>query len=624
MTQQRINNLTLWFCGYLAFIAFAIFISYYLNAQPPSTSALHQATYVASDVDHPKDLQRNLYTDVTLPDMKTAELQERTEGWYVIPIPKNKASFDVSRLCIYLPVVNLNVEVFLNDKWLGNGGRMESPVDRNFNRPLIYNFDRNDLNENNNVFYVRVKGLLPRWTYLGGVYIAPESTLYPIYEKQKLLRVNLIIFTSIALVFTSLFTAILWLLRRKKEETYYLWYSFAEMLWAVHDTNLFIKRIPVSDSLWESLVTLTIGWSILSFILFIHRYTGNYSEKVDQGILWLGIAFTIPFGYQDFEWVVFYGYQVWMFYVLSVGIYGGVFLLRSYIKTKNQNLLMMLFAGTVMIAFGVHDLLATLAILPPSSPYIMSISALLIILVISSLLIRRFVESLKVVEHYNESLQEKVLLREKQLRLEYQKTQKLQKRQVLNDERERMMRDIHDGIGGHLVTTLAAIDSSDATIGQVKENLTIALQDLRLIIDSLDGESQELTVILGTLRVRLEGLLQQANIKLIWQVEDLPMLEEFGPEKALNTMRIVQEAITNVIKHSGASELIVAAYPEVLDGKQFTVVSIADNGFGFDYNRSLIGRGILNMKSRAIKIGAQLVVEKNAPNGALIKLSILV
>lgn len=609
----------MWLFSYLAFVVFAIFISYYLNAQPPSTTTLNQAKYIASDINHPKNLQKSLLTAVTLPDMKTAELKGRTEGWYIIPIPQGKESFYASRLCVYLPVVNQNVEVFLNEKWLGNGGRMESPVDRNFNRPLIYNFDRNDLAEKNNVFYIHVKGLLPRWTYLGEVYIAPEAILYPVYEKQKILRVNLIVFTSIALVFTSLFTAILWLLRRRKKETYYLWYSFAELLWAVHDSNLFIRRILVPDSLWESIVILSIGWSIISFILFFHRYTGDYSEKMDRVIFWFGIAFTLPFAYQDFEWVVFYGYQVWMMYILSVGFYGAIFLLQGYVRTRNKNLLVMLFAGTVMIAFGLHDLLATLAILPPSSPYIMPTSALLIILVISSLLIRRLVESLEIVEHYNESLRETILLREKQLRQEYQKTQQLQKRQILNDERERIMRDIHDGIGGHLVTTLASIESPDATMPQVKENLTIALQDLRMVIDSLDGESQELTVILGTLRIRLEGLLRQANIKLIWQVQDLPMMVEFGPEKALNTMRIVQEAITNVIKHSGASELVISAYPEMVEGEKIAVVSIADNGCGFSKSMQR-GRGMDNMKKRASQIDARFDASPNTDTGMVIKL----
>lgn len=618
-SPNGIHHLSYWLFGYFAFIALAIFISYYLNIYPPQSTALNLGHYIASSVNHPNDLPKDKSLAIVLPDMKTAALEGRTEGWYEIPVTNTATLLNNKRLRLYIPVVNQNVEVFLNDRWLGNGGRMEPPIDRNYNNPLIFNFSDADLDTENNVFYIHVKGLLPRWTYLGEVYAGSEAILRPVYEKRKLLRVNLIIFTSVALVFTSLFTAFLWLLRRKKAETYYLWYSLAELLWAAHDTNLFIKRVPFSDTLWESLVALTIGWSILCFIFFFHRYMGQYNAKLDRVILCLGLVFSLPFGYQNFEWVVFYGYQVWLLFVLVVGLYGGGLMFHRYIKTKDQNVLVLMLAASVMIAFGVHDLLATQAILPPSSPYMMSISALLIILVISSLLIRRFVESLEVVEHYNESLQQQILQKEEQLRREYKKTQILQKRQILSEERERMMRDIHDGIGGQLITTLASTNSADVTISQVQDNLKLALQDLRMVIDSLDGESQELLVILATLRTRLEVPLRQANIVLVWRVQDLPMLEEFGPEKALNTMRIVQEAICNIIKHSGASQLTVSAYPEIVDGKQVAVVTVADNGCGMPKAISA-GRGLSNMRNRADQIGVILSVKPVSDCGTVVRL----
>ncbi len=619
---QNTHRLNFWLGCYFAFIVIAVFTSYYLNVLPPPTSALNSASYIASKVSHPSELPKNVGKWVSLPDMQTAQQLERTEGWYKVPIANVEGLLDNKSLGLYVPTLNLNIEVFLNDRWLGNGGRMQEPVDRNFNNPLIFNFSNLDLAKENNAFYIHIKGLLPRWTYLGEVYVAPQSVLQPVYDKQKLLRVNLIIFTTIALVFTSLFTAFLWLLRRKRSESYYLWYSCAEMLWAIHDANLFIKRVPFPDTIWESLVTLTIGWSILCFMLFIHRYAGKFNAKIDRWILRAGVVLSIPFAYQDLEWVVFYGYQVWLFFILGVGVYGGVFMLRHYMKTKDRNVLFMLLACLVMIAFGVHDLLATQAILPPSSPYIMSISALLIILVISSLLIRRFVASLDIVEDYNESLKRQVLEKSEQLQQEYKKGQQLRKQQILSLERERIMRDIHDGIGGQLITTLAVLDNSDTTMAQVKDSLHIALQDLRMVIDSLDGDAQDITVILGTLRMRLGGLLEQANIELIWRVDDLPMLEEFGPEKSLNMMRIVQEAIANVIKHSGATKLTISAYPESIADTTSAIITIEDNGCGI-FGSSRNGRGVVNMKSRAQKIDADLSITPTAAQGTQVKLTFL-
>lgn len=615
---HRVKNIGAWLIGYSVFIVFAILISYSLNNLPPKESELSKGFFIESDAEVLSELTLHYSTPVVLPDMQTADRLGVTEGWYVIPVPFDKSSFDSNKLAVYLPTLGQNAEVFLNDRWLGNGGRMQPPIDRNFNSPLLFNFDKKSLSNENNTIYLHLKGTLPLWTYLGKVYIGPEDVLKPIQKKQQLLRVNIIIFTSIALVFTSIFTATLWFLRRGVRESYYLWYAFAELLWAVHDTNLFLKRVSLPDSVWESLVPLTIGWSILSFIFFFHRYIGGYNKTIDRFILVAGIGLSLPFLYQELSWVAFYGYKVWLAFVLLIGLYGGAFILKNYITTRDQNVLLMIFSAVIMIAFGIHDWLAVIGFLSPSSPFIMYISAILIIMVISSLLIRRFVESLNVVEHYNEELRTEVLKKEQQLLLEHQKMQKLQKQQVLNNERERIMRDIHDGIGGQLVGTLAAIDSPDITIKQVKGNLQVALQDLRMVIDSLDGDAQDISTILGTLRMRLGGLLRQANIKLIWDVQDLPRQEEFGPEKALSMMRIVQEAITNVIKHSGATELTVSAYPDIRDGREVVVVSVRDNGCGMKEGE-IFGRGLLNMEYRARNIEAVFELASQKGSGTSVQ-----
>jgi signal transduction histidine kinase len=389
------------------------------------------------------------------------------------------------------------------------------------------------------------------------------------------------------------------------------------MLWATHDLKLFIKEVPFSSTMWETITILAIGWSILCFVFFIHRYINQYNKKIDQLILLFGCIFTLPFLYQDIDWLAFYGYKIWLLFVMASGIYISVFLLRHFIKTKDKNTLLMIMTGLIMLIFGMHDLLAVNAIIPPSSPYLLYFSALLIILVITSLLFRRFIESLNIVEHYNEELQQQVHLKEEQLKAEYKKIQQLQKKQILNEERERIMRDIHDGIGGQLVTTLAAIESPDMTMQGVKKNLKLALQDLRMVIDSLDGDSQDITTILGALRMRLADLLEKANIELVWKVEDLPMLEEFGPENSLNIMRIIQEAITNVIKHSGATKLTISTYSVEKNEKSLAIVEVADNGHGMAESISS-GRGLGNMRRRAQRMGASLDISSNDKGGTVV------
>lgn len=599
----RVKNIEIWLIFYFAFIIFSVYISYYLNKIPPQSSELTSVVFIESNVDTPQELHFNAVTPVNLPDMSTAKKLGIIEGWYIISISPQMSLLKTQKLSLYIPLLGHNIEVFLNHQWLGSGGRMQAPIDRHINHPLIFSFDKQQFKNNGNKLYIHLKSIHPEWMYLGKVYLGADKLLRPIYDRQKILRINLIIFTTIALIFTSLFTALLWFFRRK--DTYYLWYSVAELLWAAHDTNLFLKRVPFSDEVWEAFIPLSFGWSILCFVFFIHRYIENYNKKIDQFILILGVVFSIPFFLLDISENIFYGYKIWFIFILFIGGYILWFMIQNYRKTKNQNVLLLIFTTLITIFFGIHDLLAATTVLPPSSPYILYLAASLVILVISSILLRRFVDSLNIVENYNKELKWQVNKKSQQLEQEYKKIQKLQEQQILNEERERIMRDIHDGIGGQLVTTLAAIDSSEITKESIKDNLKLALQDLRLVIDSLDGDSQDITTILGTLRMRLGDLLEKANIKLIWKVQDLPLLDKFGPEKSLNIMRIIQEAITNVVKHSGASILTISTYEKEKDTKKYSVVVIADNGCGIGVDKTK-GRGLSNMKSRAKRINASL------------------
>ena len=613
----RVKNIEIWIGIYIIYIIFSVYISYYLNKVPPQSSELSSAVFIKSNVDTPQELSVNAVTPVDLPDLYTAKKLGIIEGWYVIPIPPQISVLQNQKLSIYIPFLGHNVEVFINNQWLGNGGGMQSPIDRNTNYPLIFSFDKQQLRVDNNKIYIHLKSTHPEWMYLGKVYLGSEELLRPIYNKQKILRINLIIFTTIALVFTSVFTMLLWILRRK--DTYYLWYSVAELLWAAHDTNLFLKKVPFSDLVWEAFIPLSFGWSILCFVFFIHRYIEDYNKKIDRFILISGITLSIPFFLLDLSEIIFYGYKIWFIFMIFIGFYILSFMLKTYRKTKNQNILLMIFATLITLFFGIHDLLVVTTVLPLSSPYILYLAASLVILIISSILLRRFVESLNIVEYYNEELQQQVKQKTQELKQENKRNQKLQKQQILSEERERIMRDIHDGIGGQLVTTLAAIDNPDMTIKGVKNSLKLALQDLRMVIDSLDGDEQDITTILGTLRMRLGYLLKKADIKLVWKVQDLPMLETFGPEKSLSTMRIIQEAITNVIKHSNATILTISTYTKDQHGEILAIVEVADNGCGMTHTSSL-GRGLNNMKQRAQRMDALLEVKNESNKGMAILL----
>ena len=95
------------------------------------------------------------------------------------------------------------------------------------------------------------------------------------------------------------------------------------------------------------------------------------------------------------------------------------------------------------------------------------------------------------------------------------KVAEAEKQQLLNNERHRIMRDVHDGVGGLLVRALALTDPIDEN-KQVREILTMALTDLRLIVSSLNPEDSRLSSLVANFRHLHERMHGQGNCRHYW------------------------------------------------------------------------------------------------------------
>jgi signal transduction histidine kinase len=195
-----------------------------------------------------------------------------------------------------------------------------------------------------------------------------------------------------------------------------------------------------------------------------------------------------------------------------------------------------------------------------------------------------------------------------------------EKQKLLLLERERLAREMHDGLGGQLVSALSMVERGSTDSDEVAEVLRRAIDEIGIVIDSLDPDTTNLSTSLGKLRARLEPLLSRNGIDLEWRLDDIPELDTFPPEAALHVLRIIQEAVTNTLRHAGADSAEVRIVSTGDEGRQLHV-SIRDDGRGLPMQMSLNGRGINNMKFRAEKLGAALRID-GASSGTRIDLTV--
>jgi len=192
------------------------------------------------------------------------------------------------------------------------------------------------------------------------------------------------------------------------------------------------------------------------------------------------------------------------------------------------------------------------------------------------------------------------------------KAVKHERERVIVEERERIMQDMHDGIGGQLVASLAIVENYENSgvdveraYEQIRGLLRDCLDDLRMVIDSLDNSTDKLAVMLGMFRHRMQKRIEAAGIKLKWDIASLPDYLAFSPHENLHILRIIQEAITNVIKHANATSLMFSA---VLI-KNEVRISICDNGTSGKPGNNK-GRGVANMKRRATELSGHLTISQ--------------
>lgn len=177
-------------------------------------------------------------------------------------------------------------------------------------------------------------------------------------------------------------------------------------------------------------------------------------------------------------------------------------------------------------------------------------------------------------------------------------------------ERGRIMQDMHDGLGSQLVSSLVLARAGELSSHQVCELLRSCIDDLRLAIDSAQGAEDSLPLALGNLRFRMQPRLKAEGIALQWDTQALGDTLPLRPQDHLPLLRIVQEGLSNALKHAGASTITLRAGqgPAGLD------IRIEDDGHGFDVQAATAratGKGLNSLEKRARMLGGRLQVSSS-------------
>lgn len=199
--------------------------------------------------------------------------------------------------------------------------------------------------------------------------------------------------------------------------------------------------------------------------------------------------------------------------------------------------------------------------------------------------------------------------------------------EVQEAERQYIARELHDEAGQTLASLMVGLkvletESADqrAVIEHSHELKHIAdavLENLHRLSVSLRPASLDHLGLIAALKQHSEMVAQQHNI--IVQFEVVGQIERLPPEMETAIYRIVQEALTNIVRHSNASRADILLERK----KQSLIMIIEDNGVGFDAkNQSFNHLGLVGMQERATMLGGTIIFESSIDQGSTIKLEV--
>jgi signal transduction histidine kinase len=200
-----------------------------------------------------------------------------------------------------------------------------------------------------------------------------------------------------------------------------------------------------------------------------------------------------------------------------------------------------------------------------------------------------------------------------------------QRQAAAEDERSRWARELHDetlqALGGLRLLLAGALRGDemgkDAAIGQALTQLESDIASLRALITelrpaALDQLGLEPALQALIARVRVGGLDIDVQIELDGEPGRAP--ERLASDLETGIYRIVQEALTNAVKHGGARRAVV----EVLEVGGHVHVTVRDDGTGFDPTSATAGFGLLGMRERAELLGGTIDTDSVAGQGTTI------
>jgi signal transduction histidine kinase len=540
--------------------------------------------------------------------------------WYRLSFTASGLREKGDLLALYIEHVCTNLQVYLNGQLIHSGGQIVEPITQNCNHPQLVSLPAGLIGPGLNSLDIKVVGhalarvaSAHRAGGLSALEIGPMSVLADIHARQVALNVAVPQAVSATLLLMGSFMFVLgWINRR---ESHLAYFGALSVGWAIVESRLWLRNLPVDNAVAEFLLCAMLPlltWASVQFLLRYAQYRHRWIDIAMPLQAMLVPATLLLAGPERLYPMASFWYTLLALQTLAA----AAFYLRTQYHAQRRSFwptALLLCLASVALAveyaaqkFGMHGL-----------PMQLAQSAMPVMMVLVGLrLLQQQGHAMQAAEENKAHLEMRI--REATAEIEHNFTQlaELRVEKVTERERKRIAADLHDDLGAKLLTIVHTSDSE-----RISTLAREALEEMRLSVRGLTGKPVQLIDALGDWRAEVVSRLGQAGIEAAWSApaEDLP--QTLSARAFVQTTRILREAVSNVIKHSGATHCSLSC--DIADGDMQIVVRDNGNGIPMELDGRLDrGHGMASMKHRAKQLQGQCLVESGPGYGTVIRLTL--
>lgn len=593
--------------GLLWALAFACLLPAFASAQ--ELQRIDRAEFAAVTGDQvPAEAD---WQPVTLPDPWDRRAPPAAgEGWYRLRFFANPGDAPWG---LYLPRAGNALEIRVNGRRVARLGIDSDPHADWTRQPIHVPLSEGAIVRGDNEVLIRLQVQPGRGGGLSGLVVGPDREVAERWGLRRAVVVGGAL--GVAGIIGSLGLLALALWARLRDELY-LVFGAGSLLWAARLVAIVTIEPPIrSEAAWEALLWTMYGAYIGMMALFALRVVDldrSRMRPVVLAYLLINPLVCAAAQWPPLQWLQ----QPWQgVHVLMATAIGAIVFTRAVRKPSVDTTLL---AGgiAISVAAGVHDWVQYW--LRPAGYEAVLVArhvSLVFFATMAWILVDRFSRALRGYAQLNAELADRIAAAERELDRQYALLREADRSATRQAERERIVRDLHDGIGGQLVLLAQRAGDDRASRSELAEQLRDVLLQMRLSIESLDTPDGDLATALANVRYRFGERLRSAGVDSRWQVGDLPRVPALGASGVLDVQRILLEAMTNAVRHGHARRLRI----EVAHRDDAIVMTVSDDGSGFDTATVQGGRGLSNMRHRARGLGASLSID-SGPDGTRLTL----